>query len=169
MNALLQTHMFLSQALSQDDLSALALLTVWLDPLWIGVSEPNELDPNYQEYGDDDPKLQALLIARRCFPELYVEAISQLHQGCTALQLEETLCEGFTQAGIPLDEGGWSWSGGGYLCQLMVCCSMTRISTQIIPMLCRFWLVLASHRNPVLMMSSCRRLPILPHKLSLPI
>jgi hypothetical protein len=113
MNTLLPTHLFLSQALAQGDLSALALLTVWLDPLWMDVSESDELDPNTRDYADGDPKLQALLIARRCFPELYVEAISQLHQGCTASQLEEMLCEGFTQAGIPLDEGGLEMVGWG--------------------------------------------------------
>jgi hypothetical protein len=107
MSELLQAHLFLSQALTQDNLTALALLTVWLDPLWIGVSDPNELDPAYQDYAEqDDPKLQALLIARHCLPQVYVEAISHLHDGCTASELEDVLLAGFRRAGIPLDEAG---------------------------------------------------------------
>ena len=54
MSELLQAHLFLSQALTQDNLTALALLTVWLDPLWIGVNDPNERDPAYQDNAEQD-------------------------------------------------------------------------------------------------------------------
>lgn len=106
MNELLQTHLFLADALSQDSLNALAVLTVLLDPLWIGIADPNELDPSYRDYEEgDDPKYHALLILRRCFPELYVEAVACLHGGVSAHDLETFLCEAFTKSGIPVDDG----------------------------------------------------------------
>ena len=106
MTELLQAHLFLADALTQDSLNALAVLTVLLDPLWIGIEDPNELDPRYHDYQEgDDPKYQALLILRRCFPELYVEAVARLHGGVTANDLETFLCEAFTKSGIPMDDG----------------------------------------------------------------
>jgi hypothetical protein len=106
MNDLLQTHLFLADALSQDSLNALAVLTVLLDPLWIGIADPDELDPSYRDYEEgDDPKYLALLILRRCFPEVYVEAVAHLHKGISASDMETFLCEAFTKAGIPIDDG----------------------------------------------------------------
>jgi hypothetical protein len=106
MNELLQIHLFLAEALSRDSLNALAVLTVLLDPLWIGVADPDELDPRYHDYEEgDDPKYHALLILRRCFPELYVEAVAHLHRGISASDMETFLCEGFSKVGIPMDDG----------------------------------------------------------------
>jgi hypothetical protein len=106
MTELLQTHLFLAEALGHDSLNALAVLTVLLDPLWIGVDDPDELDPRYYDYQEgDDPKYHALLILRRCFPELYVEAVTHLHTGISASDIETFLCEGFSKVGIPMDDG----------------------------------------------------------------
>lgn len=114
MNVLLQSHLFLADALAQDSLNALAVLTVLLDPLWIGVADSDALDPSYQDYEEgDDPAYQALLILRRCFPEVYVDAVARLHEGSSAYELETFLCEAFTKLGIPIEVGSFETIGWG--------------------------------------------------------
>ena len=112
MNTLLQSQSFLQTALLNDPLHQLACLTVLLDPLWDGVVDANELDPNEQDYYEsNDPIQQALLVTRECFPEIYVEAVSALHRGASRSDLEMLLCQGFEKAGIPLENLELVWFG----------------------------------------------------------
>jgi hypothetical protein len=112
MNLLAQSQAFLHMALLNDPLHQLACLTVLLDPLWIGISDADELDPNEQDYYEgNDPIQQALLVTRECFPEIYVEAVSALHRGVSRHDLDSLLCKGFGEAGIPMENLELVWYG----------------------------------------------------------
>ena len=91
MHPLLDRPTALRQALLADPLYRLAWLSVWLDPLGGREAEP------------DDALLQALFIARECFPDLYAHAVQALHQGTSATQLERAICQYLTAYGIPID------------------------------------------------------------------
>jgi hypothetical protein len=99
MNTLLQLQQALTQALHADPLYQLVLLTVMLDPLW-------QHDPDEFEYGEGDVQ-QALLIARRVFPDLYTDGVLALQQGMTTTELERWLCRGFGERGIPVEDIAW--------------------------------------------------------------
>jgi hypothetical protein len=96
MNVLLTLHNHLSHALQTDPLHQLALLTTTLDPLW--QIDDEEFDS--REGGVD----LGLWIARRVFPDVYVEAVLRRNAGASEAELERLLCAGFTQQGIPLDD-----------------------------------------------------------------
>jgi len=96
MNVLFTLHSHLTGALQTDPLHQLALLTTTLDPLW--QIDENEFDS--REGGVD----LGLWIARRVFPDVYVEAVLRRNSGASEAELERLLCAGFTQQGIPLDD-----------------------------------------------------------------
>ena len=96
MNVLFMLHSHLTRALQTDPLHQLALLTSTLDPLW--QIDENEFDD--REGGGD----LGLFIARRVFPDLYIEAVLRRQSGANDAELERILCSGFTQQGIPLDD-----------------------------------------------------------------
>ena len=98
MNDLLHLQATLTEALTYDMQTALALMCVWLDPLWIGA---HDLDLIESEY--DDPLYNALVVSRRCFPQVYVEAVEALHQNQTANQIEYIITTGIERAGIPVE------------------------------------------------------------------
>lgn len=96
MNTLLALHQTLTHALQTDPLHQLALLVTTLDPLW----QVNE-DDLYEQEGDIE---LALLIARRVFPDVYVDILLQQRAGISQAELHRLVCEGFTQHGIPIDD-----------------------------------------------------------------
>ena len=106
MNDLLRLQATLTEALTHDPQTALALACVWLDPLWIGA---HDLDLIENEY--DDPLYNALVITRRCFPSVYAEAVEALHQNQTAQQIETIITDGIEQAGIPVEHLETLWWG----------------------------------------------------------
>lgn len=98
MNDLLQTHAFLNQVVQGDVLLCLAQTVCWLDPLWRG----HEHDDFYYH----DPRdliSEALIITRKCFPDLYVDAIDKLRQGADYETIDTLICEGVSATGIPID------------------------------------------------------------------
>lgn len=96
MNDLLQTYTFLNQAMQSDSLLCLAQAVCWLDPLWRGCDEDFYHDP-------DGILSAALVITRQLFPDLYVDAIDKLRQGATYTTVDQLICEGISNTGIPLD------------------------------------------------------------------
>lgn len=96
MNDLLQTYTFLNQAMQSDSLLCLAQAVCWLDPLWRGYDEDFYHDP-------DGILSAALVITRQLFPDLYVDAIDKLRQGATYTTVDQLICEGISNTGIPLD------------------------------------------------------------------
>lgn len=96
MNDLLQTYTFLNQAMQSDSLLFLAQTVCWLDPLWRGYDEDFYHDP-------DGILSAALVITRQLFPDIYVDAIDKLRQGATYTTVDQLICEGISNTGIPLD------------------------------------------------------------------
>lgn len=96
MNDLLQTYTFLNQAMQSDSLLCLAQAVCWLDPLWRGYDEDFYHDP-------DGILSAALVVTRQLFPDLYVDAIDKLRQGATYTTVDQLICEGISNTGIPLD------------------------------------------------------------------
>ncbi|QPC83076.1 hypothetical protein G4Y79_01485 [Phototrophicus methaneseepsis] len=96
MNDLLQTYTFLNQAMQSDSLLCLAQAVCWLDPLWRGYDEDFYHDP-------DGILSAALVVTRQLFPDLYVDAIDKLRQGATYATVDQLICEGISNTGIPLD------------------------------------------------------------------
>jgi hypothetical protein len=99
MNALLAAQQHLMQALHADLLYQLVLLTVTLDPLWqLDIDDPADCDGETQF---------ALLVARRAFPDVYVEAVLQQQSGVPETDLNRLICRGFSERGIPLEDIAW--------------------------------------------------------------
>ena len=96
MNVLFMLHSHLTRALQTDPLHQLALLTSTLDPLW-------QIDENEFEDREGGVDL-GLFIARRVFPDVYIEAVLRRQAGASDAELERILCSGFTQQGIPFDD-----------------------------------------------------------------
>jgi len=96
MNVLLTLHDHLTRALHIDPLHQLALLVTTLDPLWQESEEDHAENEGDLELG--------LLIARRVFPELYVDLLLQQRASVSQAELHRLLCVGFTERGIPLDD-----------------------------------------------------------------
>ena len=106
MNDLLRLQATLTEDLTHDPQTALALACVWLDPLWIGA---HDLDLIENEY--DDPLYNALVITRQCFPDVYAQAVEALHQNQTAQYIETIITNGIEQAGIPVEHLETLWWG----------------------------------------------------------
>jgi hypothetical protein len=99
MNPLLTLQHGLLQALHADPLHQLALLTTMLDPLWqLDIDDPADCAGETQF---------ALLVARRAFPDLYVEAVLQQQSGAAEVDLNRLICRGFSERGIPLEDIAW--------------------------------------------------------------
>jgi len=96
MNELQEIYAYLNQAMQNDSLLCLAQAVCWLDPLWRGYDE--------EFYDDPDGILSAaLVVTRQSFPDLYVDAIDKLRQGATYVTIDQLICEGISNTGIPLD------------------------------------------------------------------
>ncbi len=91
-----EVYHYLNQAMQNDSLLCLAHAVCWLDPLWRGYDE--------DFYDDPDGFLSAaLVVTRQSFPDLYVDAIDKLRQGATCVVVDQLICEGISNTGIPLD------------------------------------------------------------------
>lgn len=98
MNAVLDTYLGLSRALTTDPLLLLASVVATFDPLW---SVSDDLD------GEEDPLDTTLRVVRRAFPDLYAEMVGTLWVGANYRDLERLLCAGISAKGIPLDDLHW--------------------------------------------------------------
>lgn len=98
MNAVLDTYLGLSHALTSDPLLLLASAVATFDPLW---AASDDLD------GEDDPLDTTLRVVRRAFPDLYAEAVGVLWAGAAYRDLERLMCVGISAKGIPLDDLHW--------------------------------------------------------------
>lgn len=97
MNALEDVYRYLNGAIQNDSVLCLAQATCWLDPLWRGHDE--------DFYEDTDGFLSAaLVVTRQSFPDLYVDAIDKLRQGASYSVIDQLICGGISQTGIPLDD-----------------------------------------------------------------
>ncbi|MGB7341150.1 MAG: hypothetical protein WBC91_19795 [Phototrophicaceae bacterium] len=98
MNALHASYMNLNQAIQADPVLCLAQAVAWLDPLW------RTGDDELEFYDDPEGILnEALIICRRAFPAIYMEAISQLRSGQTLEKIDRFICEKISEEGIPID------------------------------------------------------------------
>lgn len=96
MTDLHQTYAFLNQALQADSVLCLAQAVAWLDPLW----RDDEADFDMEA---DGILGAALVVTRRVFPELYVDAVQQIRAGASYADLDSLICEGISATGIPLE------------------------------------------------------------------
>ncbi|MCI0420773.1 MAG: hypothetical protein L0312_16360, partial [Acidobacteria bacterium] len=96
MNALLETHTFLSDCLLADPLLRLAHTVAWLDPLlWSDADE--------DAYEEGDELETALRVTRQTFPDIYAEAVEAVQAGATYNELDKLICHAFDAQGLPLD------------------------------------------------------------------
>ncbi|CAG1007694.1 hypothetical protein ANRL4_03784 [Anaerolineae bacterium] len=89
MNDLWQIQTFLVSSMQADTTLTLAHCAVWLDPVLFS--------PDECEADSDDDLTYALHICRRCFPEVYTEAVQRLWRGENALHLNRAICVGMNR------------------------------------------------------------------------
>ncbi|MCB9460174.1 MAG: hypothetical protein H6670_11040 [Anaerolineaceae bacterium] len=95
----------LATAALDDPVLHLAYTVAWLDPLRVCPDDPvddYDLSEDYY-YGEGDDLEAALHITRGCFPDLYAEAVADLHTGVAERQVEEHIRDGICEQGIPMD------------------------------------------------------------------
>lgn len=102
MNDLLQTYTYLATRLQADPQLSLASVVAWLDPLWQDANE-NWDNP----YTEEDTLGIALCVARKTFPDIYIQAVEAIRKGASYTDLDRLICEGITAYGIPLDNLEW--------------------------------------------------------------
>lgn len=98
MNALRETMTFLSDALAADPVTALAHCAAWLDPVGL-MTEADD----YDFIGEDDPVEMALWVTRRAFPDVYADAIRALRAGAGHIEIDNLICAGLSEHGLPAD------------------------------------------------------------------
>lgn len=97
----------LTASMLDDPILSLAYLAAWLDPLRVD-PYTDEFDLVEDYYNANQNTLEAALhITRDCFPDLYADAIIALHSKQSSLQVEQTIQEGITAKGIPMDSIEW--------------------------------------------------------------
>jgi len=97
-NALCETMTFLSDALAADPATALAHCAAWLDP--VGLMTESD---DYDFIGEDDPVEMALWVTRRAFPDVYADAIRALRAGAGHIEIDNLICAGLSEHGLPAD------------------------------------------------------------------
>lgn len=102
MTDLLQTYALLASALRDDPLLCLASTVVWLDPMW------QDADEDWDVPHDEDGTLGiALMVTRKAFPDVYIEAIQAIRQGASYADLDRLICTAISTHGIPLENLEW--------------------------------------------------------------
>lgn len=102
MTDLLQTYALLASGLRDDPLLCLASSVVWLDPMW------QDADEDWDVPHDEDGTLGiALMVARKAFPDVYIEAIQAIRQGASYADLDRLICTAISTHGIPLENLEW--------------------------------------------------------------
>jgi hypothetical protein len=99
---LLQTYALLASGLRDDPLLCLASTVVWLDPMW------QDADEDWDGPHDEDGTLGiALMVTRKAFPDVYIEAIQAIRQGTSYADLDRLICTAISAHGIPLENLEW--------------------------------------------------------------
>lgn len=102
MTDLLQTYALLASGLRDDPLLCLASSVVWLDPMW------QDADEDWDVPHDEDGTLGiALMVTRKAFPDVYIEAIQAIRQGASYPDLDRLICTAISTHGIPLENLEW--------------------------------------------------------------
>jgi hypothetical protein len=102
MTDLLQTYALLASGLRDDSLLCLASAVTWLDPMW------QDADEDWDVPHDEDGTLGiALMVARKAFPDVYIEAIQAIRQGASYADLDRLICGAISARGIPLENLEW--------------------------------------------------------------
>lgn len=102
MTELLQTYALLASGLRDDPLLCLASTVVWLDPMW------QDADEDWDVPHDEDGTLGiALMVTRKTFPDVYIEAIHAIRQGASYADLDRLICTAISARGIPLENLEW--------------------------------------------------------------
>lgn len=102
MTDLLQTYALLASSLRDDPLLCLASAVVWLDPMW------QDAEEDWDAPHDEDGTLGiALMVTRKAFPDVYIEAIQAIRQGTSYADLDRLICTAISTHGIPLENLEW--------------------------------------------------------------
>lgn len=102
MTTLHMLSQFLAATLRQDPALTLAQAVAWLDPILLYpillYPEEDALDALYYSDIDDEAALTyALSVARRCFPEIYVETIRRIRAGWDYGQITNFYCDALAE------------------------------------------------------------------------
>jgi len=81
-----------------DPVLQLAQVIVRFDPLAIESEKHDD-----EDYGDSDDLRDALYVTRRCFPDLYADAVMALCAGQSEQRIEQYIRDGICAQGIPMD------------------------------------------------------------------
>jgi hypothetical protein len=107
MTDLLQTYALLASGLRDDPLLCLASAVVWLDPMWQDACNQGCLEDWDVPHDEDGTLGIALMVARKAFPDVYIEAIQAIRHGATYQQLDHLICGAVQAQGIPLESLEW--------------------------------------------------------------
>jgi len=98
-NTLTSLHAHLADALQSDPLHQLALLVATFDPFWQAADE----ETMHLAFEEDDGLMQAWLITRQAFPDLYADLVLAQAAGASSTVIQHQIHDGFAARGLPLD------------------------------------------------------------------
>jgi len=98
-NALTSLHAHLAEALQGDSLHQLALLVATFDPFWQEADE----ETLQMAFEADDGLMQAWLITRQAFPDLYADLVLTQAAGASPTVLQHQIHDGFAARGLPIE------------------------------------------------------------------
>ena len=92
----------LARAALDDPVLHLAYTIAWLDPVRIQFDDVDQYDL-VDDYDEGNDLEAALHVTRSCFPDLYTQAVADLHAGQTEGRVEGGIRDGISAQGIPMD------------------------------------------------------------------
>lgn len=60
-----------------------------------------------EAYDQDGTVTMALHVTRKVFPDIYVQAVEAIRRGASYAELDQLICAGITECGIPVDNLEW--------------------------------------------------------------